>query len=247
MDNRDTLRDERLTRVDIFGDDNHADWPATSATATRFASIKTIRQAIAKALLDQGRLPVGKSTVLDALWADFINITRTARAIARDLPGFAAPYLLPGDDTERAIKLHADALLNLLEDNLKPVADGGDTPEQLATKAALRQRFIDYFLPVDFVAHLRADRDLLDQKNKDKISGNDEGNQATGEIEVQLQKGNDEVAHITAALQNLYARDPAKLRSWLAASKVERSPKKKKDGGTNNINSSGPATPGTNP
>ncbi len=32
-------------------------------------------------------------------------------------------------------------------------------------------------------------------------------------------------------MQNLYRSNPAKLHAWLAASRVERSPKRKKDDG----------------
>ena len=32
-------------------------------------------------------------------------------------------------------------------------------------------------------------------------------------------------------MQNLYRRNPAKLHAWLAASRVERSPKRNKDDG----------------
>ena len=231
MDNRDDLREQRLTRVDTFGQDNASDWSGNATVTARFANISRILRDLAAEKVRQLRLPVGKSTLLDALWSDFKNIARTGRAIDQDEPGFAAPYVLPGDNTERAIKLHADALLQILEDNTGPVADGGDTPEQLAAKAALRQRFIGYFMPADFVDDLRNDRDALDDKNVAKIEDNNAGNEATSQIEVLLKEGNAEVTHISAALQNLYARDTAKLHSWLAAARVQRAPKKKKPDG----------------
>ena len=86
-------------------------------------------------------------------------------------PPIGSPTIPP----RAAIKTHADALLKLLEDSNASAADGGDTPGQKTAKAALRAKFVKYFIPADFVEDLRADRDAIDEKNKAKSAGNLEG------------------------------------------------------------------------
>jgi hypothetical protein len=114
---------------------------------------------------------------VDALFADFKDIARTSRAIAIEEPGFSsAAFRFPADYTEATATTHADSLLTLLEDN---TAAGGDTPAQLAAKAALRVQFIAFELPADFVVDLRTDRDALDGSNSGKHSDNFEGVEST--------------------------------------------------------------------
>lgn len=228
MNDRDLLRQQRLERVQTFGIENQADWPADSAPVARYAKVSRILRGLVAARLGQQRLPVSKQTLLDALWLDFKNIARTARAVTLDEPGFAAAYRLPDDATESSIVTHADALLKRLEDNNAPVADGGDTPAQKTAKATLRAKFVRYLMPADFVTHLRADFDALDAKNQDKTADNLEGVESTKDINTLLEAGAKEILHLDAMMQNLYARDPGKLRAWHAASRVERSPRRGK-------------------
>ena len=115
-----------------------------------------------------------------------------------------------------------------------PVSSGvvedtaGDTPAQLAEKAARRAKFIRKLIPADFVEDLRADRDAIDGKNAAATADNLEGLESTEEIEALLLQGGKEVTALDAMMHNLYSRNPAKLHAWLAASRVERSPKRKK-------------------
>jgi hypothetical protein len=222
MNDRDILRTERLQRVSTFGTENKADWPADSAAATSYAKVTTILGSLDDAKVGQLRLPASKQTLLDALWLDFKDIARTARGIAVDEAGFAAPYRVPADATETTIKTHADALLALLEDATT------DTADQKTAKATLRKKFTDRFIPADFVEDLRADRDAIDTKNNEKTSGNLKGVESTKDIDTLLEDGGKEVLRLDPMMQNLYGRDPGKLQAWLAASRVERRSSKKK-------------------
>ena len=134
MDDRDLLREQRAERVDTFGTTNEPDWTANVKATGHYANITRILDDLRDAKLKQLRVPVGKTTILDALWLDFKNVARTSRAIDQDEPGFAAPYRLPDVPTELNIKTHADNLLNLLEDNNAPVADGGRSEERRVGK-----------------------------------------------------------------------------------------------------------------
>ncbi|MES2440922.1 MAG: hypothetical protein V4584_17790 [Verrucomicrobiota bacterium] len=225
MNDRDILRHERLDRVSTFGIENHADLPAGSEAIARFANVATLSGKLDGFKVGQLRGPASLQTLLDAAWSDFKDIARTARAIDLDEPGFAAFYRLPGEPTASNIKTHADSLLARLEDA------PADTPAQLAEKAALRAKFIGKLIPADFVEDLRADRDAIDGKNLANTAGNLKGLESTESISVLLLEGTQEVTRLDAMMQNLYRRNPAKLHAWLAASRVERSPKRKKDDG----------------
>ena len=129
---------------------------------------------------------------------------------------------LPSEPTASNIKTHADSLLTRLED--APT----DTPAQLCEKATLRAQFTSKLIPTDFVQDLRADRDVIDGKNLTNTADNLQGLESTESISVLLLEATQEVTRLDAMMQNLYRRHPAKLHAWLAASRVERSPKRNK-------------------
>ena len=220
-------RADRVINVQTFGTENAADLPAGSRPTELFAELGTLLPDLIEARVGQLRDPVAKQAIIDELIADFAAIARTARAIAHDHPDFsAAPYARPEKITEVPTATHADALLALLEDNPKPVADGGDTPAQKAAKAALRAKFIAYLIPADFVTDLRADRDALTARNTVKAADKLEGVENTSAIETLLAKAQTLIDRLDAAMRNLYARNPDKLAAWKSATHVERAAKK---------------------
>jgi hypothetical protein len=167
-----------------------------------------------------------QQAVLEALFADFKDIARTARAIALDEPDFpAADFRHPADYTETAATTQADALLAHLEDQPE------DTTEKTAAKAALRAKFIAYEIPADFVEDLRADRDALDTCNAEKHSDRLEGVQSTASIDTLLSQAQQIITRLDAAVQNKYRQAPDKLAAWKSASHTERAPRKSKPAG----------------
>ena len=149
MNDRDQRRYDRLTRVQTFGRDNAADFPADSKARTHFTNIDGFISRLEQAKAGQTSARVSKQTLLDALALDLQNIARTARAIELNEAGFAAPYRLPDSLTERALTTHADAVLQLLEDQT------GESAAAKKARGTLRERFIAYELPEDFVDDLR--------------------------------------------------------------------------------------------
>ena len=227
MDDNNIRRFNRVTRVKTFGEIYAADFAPGSKATSLFLELHPIVTRLNEATVGQLRTPVGKSELIAALSLDFKDIARTARAIKIDQPGFDdSAYRHPATSVEKPVTTHADSLLKRLKDNTAPVADGGDTPAQLAEKAALRANFIAYELPADFVEDLRADRDAIDGKNLATTADNLEGLESTESISVLLIEGGKEVTRLDAMMQNLYRRNPAKLHAWLAASRVERAAKK---------------------
>lgn len=228
MNDRDQRRYERALRVQTFGKENVADFAPTSKVPGFIARLDKLIADLNQAKAGQNPNHITKETLLDALNEDFGNISRTAQAIALDEPGFATPYLLPENPAESARLTHADSLLKLLEDNNKPISEGGDTPEQKAAKAALRAKFISYDLPDDFVEDLRSDTDAIHFVNKQNRSGAQGGVENTAAIGVLLGQCADVVQHLDAAMHNKYQRKPERLRAWQSASRVERAPQRKK-------------------
>jgi hypothetical protein len=228
MNDRDQRRYDRLTRVQTFGRDHAADFAPTSKAKTHFANLDRHLTALDAAKAGQSPARVSKETLLDALTLDFKNIARTARSIALTENGFAVPYRIPDNPAEAALATHADALLTLLEDNNKPVAEGGDTPEQKAAKAALRARFIAYEMPADFVEDLRAAREALRTANQHNQGETQEGAGNTALIGPLLLQAANDVQELDAIMNNKYAREPENLRAWQSASRVERAPQREK-------------------
>lgn len=229
MNDRDILRYDRATRVQTFGKENAADFTAGSLALEHFGNIDQLLPQIDDAKAGQKPARITKATLLDALNLDFKQIAKTARSIEAKSgeTGFATPYAIPVL-TELLTGTHADNLLRRLEDNDAPVADGGDSAEEKAAKAALRARFIAYELPEDFVADLRADRDALTAANSHNQGENQGGQENTALISQLLTQTALEVDQLDTLMSNKYARQPEKLHVWDRASRVERGPAKKK-------------------
>lgn len=177
--------------------------------------------------LDQakaGQVParVSKQTLLDALSLDFQNIARTARAIELNENGFAAPYRIPDSPAEHVLLTHADALLQILEDQ------PADSAAIKTAKAALRARFIVCELPADFVADLRAARQAVTDANQHNQGRTQDGVENTELIGQLLGQAGNEVIELDAIVNNKYMRQPEKLRAWQSASRVERAPQREK-------------------
>lgn len=222
MNDRDQRRYDRLTRVQTFGRDNAADFPADSKARTHFTNIDGFISRLEQAKAGQTSARVSKQTLLDALVLDLQNIARTARAIELNEAGFAAPYRLPDSLTERALTTHADAVLQLLEDQT------GESAAAKKARGTLRERFIAYELPEDFVDDLRASRQAVteaNQHNQGEVQAGVENTELIGQL---LGQAGDDVIELDAIVHNKFARQPEKLRAWQSASRVERAPQREK-------------------
>ncbi len=220
MNDRDVRRYDRGTRVQTFGRQNAGDYAAGSKAKTHFTNVDDLLKELDDAKAGQAPNRVSKETLLDALSLDLQNISRTARRIEAKENGFAAPYRIPDNTSESAVTTHADSVLKRLEDQAT------DAAAVKTAKAALRARFLEYEMPADFVAHLRADRDAITEANKlnqGEVQGGVENTELIGQL---LGKLNDEIAEIDAINHNKYARQPEKMRAWLSASHLERTAKK---------------------
>ncbi len=212
MNDRDLRRSDRATRVQTFGLDNAAGFLPGTKAAGFFTDLGGILAELIKARVGQIRTPVAKQTLLDALFADFKDIARTARAIALDEPAFpSAAFRFPADYSEATATTHAEALLELLEG---------------AENSALRAKFIAFEISPGFVEDLRADLQAIRDINSGKTSDNLEGVENTAAIDTLLGQAQGIITRLDAIMQNKYNNNPDKLTAWKSASHVERAAKK---------------------
>jgi hypothetical protein len=214
---------DRASRVQTFGIQNTADFAAGSKAQTHFTNIDTLLGKLDQAKAGQIPARAGKAVLFQALDLDLVNLARTARQIEKTENGFAAPFRLPDNTSDTALLIHTDAVLAVLED--QPADDAATKAE----KAAVRARFIEYEMPADFVAHLRADRDAITDAGKHNEGENLDGVKNTRLIDELLKQINGEVAELDAIMHNKYTGQPEKLAAWISASHVERDPRHKKD------------------
>ncbi len=224
MEDRDERRFDRGTRVQTFVEENSADFSGNQIVAEELGKLDGYIDDINAARVGQTPNRVSKSTLRDALKLDLQNVARTARSIElRDNEnGFATCYRLPNVPTEKAVTTLADAVLARLEDQEK------DSAATKTAKTALRARFTSYGLPADFVAHIRTDRNAITEATKHNQTENFDGVENTQLISELLEKVSETVMHLDAVARNVYSRQPEKLKAWLSASHVERTPQREK-------------------
>ncbi len=223
MNDRDQLREDRLTRIQTFGRENTADFAEGSKSKALFTRIDKHLADLSLAKIGQIPGRASKATLLDALWLDFKAIARTARSIGpTDLGGSTADYAMPDDFTEAKIKTHATKLLRLLETR------GDQSEDETQATNALAAHFIAWEIAADFVADLRADYDALLAATQHNQAENQEGIENTEAITQLLLAAGQDVEALDTLIQNKYARQPEKLHVWQTASRIHRAPQRAK-------------------
>lgn len=223
MNDKNVRHEDRANRVQTFGIENTADFATGGKAQAHFTNLTGLLTQLSQAKAGQRPARASKATLFDALGIDLANLSRTARQIEKQENGFAAPFRLPDNTSDAAILNHTDAVLAVLEDQ------PGDGATTQAEKAALRTRFIEYELPADFVAHLRADRDAIADAAKHNQGENLDGVENTALINQLIQQLNAEVTELDTIMHNKYVGQPEKLAAWISASHVERAPRHKKN------------------
>jgi hypothetical protein len=211
MNDRETRRYDMFGRVQTFGLDRAADFAAGSKAKGHFTALTQIIQdlAVERAKQSGGRA-TAKEVLVEALRLDLRDITRTARAIDREEPGFADKFRAPVSDNPRAVLTAAAAMLQELE------------------KPGVPAKFIAYELPADFVQDLKDDLAAIAAADTAMESDDQEGVASTAGVGRLIKAGTGEVAHLDAIIRNKYSRKVEPLRAWESASHVERAPKREK-------------------
>ena len=155
---------------------------------------------------------VQKDFALAELRAWMSGINRTARALAVDNPSVAELFRIPHNNNEQMILSAARAFLT----NATPI----------------KQQFIDFGMPANFLTELEADitayADALTQKNE----ALDERVGATASVGATVRETLQAVRRLRGIVPNLFAGNAAKLAEWKSASHVEKLPRAASNGGT---------------
>ncbi len=195
-----------------FGADNAADFKAGSAGANNFAAVGAAatemeQSGAVQASGASGQMTMQKGLAIAQLREDLRAINRTARALAVDDADIGALFRMPSGNNEQNLLAVARSFLT------------GATP--------LKDRFVEFGLPDDFLEDLQADINAFEQAVSGKGASTGEKISATASIGDAVQNGLEALRRLRAVVPNKYRDNPTKLAAWTSASHVERAAKKK--------------------
>jgi hypothetical protein len=181
---------------DVFARECFTRLRAATATLEQFAQTKYSGKNAAR----EGRTV--KSARREALMDDLRAINRTARALARRLPGVNEKFKLPYGASDLVFLSAARAV----------VADA----EPLVAE------FVKYSLPTDFLDDLRADIAAFEAALNDHDTASKSVADTNRVIDQGIADGMEAVRDLDALIRNKYRRDARVLGAWETASHVER-------------------------
>lgn len=214
MDQRETRRFEMLQRVRDFGAANAMTFPAATFGGQLFASVNAaITELQGHAARQVSGTPRETTTTKAVarlnLEEDLAVISRTARAIALDTPGLEDKFRLPFRIGDLALVSAARAFL--------------------ADAVPLKQEFVKYALPEDFLEDLEADIIAFETAIATKNSALSTRISATASIDEAMANGMRAVRQLRAVVRNRFRNDVAKLAAWASASHIERADKRRSE------------------
>jgi hypothetical protein len=215
MEDNDRREFDRLVRVREYCAERAGAFPAGSRGAQLFAALTAlITELEAKAASQSAGLTsartgtMSKAAARAALLEDVEAMRLTARAIALDNPDFANNFRLPpGRLTDQQLLATARAFA--------------------AAAASVKDEFIKYELPADFLEDLNADIENFERAVVVQSRSTDAHVAATEAIDEGLERGGDLVRQLDAVVRNKFRGDRAMLAAWTSASHVERAPRRK--------------------
>ncbi len=207
-----------FVRVRDFGAESADDFPANSAGGESFALVGEAADEMEQSGATQisgasGQATMRKGLALAELREDVRAINRTARALAVDNHDIGELFRMPRGNNEQNLLAAARAFLT------------DATP--------LKNQFIEFGLPADFLEDLQADTAAFEQSVGNKGAAASEKISATALIDDAVDKGLQGLRRLRAIVMNKYRNNPAKLAAWTSASHVERAARKKSPEGNN--------------
>jgi hypothetical protein len=205
MNDREFRRYDMFQRVLTFGRDHAAEFPPASRV---FAHTTALQQVVlelegAKASQIRGRT-TAREVLLDALRLDLQNVTRTARAIEQDEPGFADRFRLTDTPGHSSLLTAAAAM----------IAELG--------KPGVAEKFAAHELPGDLAKAISDDVAAIHAAKTQETSQGALAVSSTAAIGERIRAGMKEVTYLDAIMHNKYARNAETLRAWSSVSHVER-------------------------
>jgi hypothetical protein len=215
MDDQERRKFQMFTRVEAFGTAHNQDFAANSLGKQLFAQLSTMvgqleshasSETSGRGLARQGTTT--RSSAREELRSDLEAISRTARAMADDVPGIGDKFRVPRNNNDQQLLAAARAF---------------------ATDAApLEAQFIAHELPADFLQDLQDDVAALEAAISGQSSGVGDHVAARAEIDATIDQGGVTVRKLDAIVRNKYANNPGALAEWQSASHTERAPKRSK-------------------
>ena len=211
MTDRQNATNQAFERIQSFGKTHATDFPTGSRGAASLTiignSVAGLKNSSAQPGTSASPATEQKVEVIDSLREDLKAIARTARAIeeADGGPGFATPYTLPRDRSNRDLIAAARSFLITFEKD-----------------AALAAHFIAYEIPDNFVADLRSDLADFDAATSDQAEDRSEGVGDTTSTREHFKLGKAALLQLSAIAQNKYRTQPALLAAWRTAAHIDR-------------------------
>lgn len=214
MDNLERRQTEMLIRVDNFGKENAADFPAESVGGKAF---KTVSEAVEK-LNELGTIrssaadtklsgTAQRRMAREELYQDLMAISATARALALDKAEYTDKFRMPRSNLNDRTML--------------------ETARAFASDAAsLKADFQSYGLPEDFLEDLNADIANFEKAAEHQDAAHRERTGANASIEDIIEDAMIARRKLQVVVPNTYRGNSGKLADWASASHVERPARK---------------------
>lgn len=205
------VRNDMFIRVNTFGEDNAADFPAASIGAVQFAEIAAVVALIAELSTDQtegfgdARFAIaGKGSARETLRDVISEISRTSRSMVYEIPDIDTLFRMPRNRNDAELLAAARAFYRESE--------------------AYEARFIAYGLPADFRDALNDAADAFESSLGEPGTAIDSHVEATAELEATVRRGMIARRILDGVVKNKYRADVGKLAAWTSASHIERLP-----------------------
>jgi hypothetical protein len=213
MNDRERNRYETFLRMRQFGLDNTGDFPAGTIAAAQFNEISEVIElvenyAAGQAVgFSQARFAyAAKDTARENLRDVCSELVRTARVMAYQHPGVDTMFRLPVNRSD--MNLISIARAFLLEGEHYEAA------------------FVEYGLPVDFLAQLEAEINAFEAALAPTGEALSVQVEATAQAGATIRRGMVARRILDGIVRNRYRGNVGKLAAWTSASHIEREPRR---------------------
>lgn len=213
MNDHENRRLQMFARARDFGVAHSRDFSDDSIGKALFTTLTTtiseIENLAASEVSGKGQArqsTITRSLAREVLREDLEAISRTADAMAKDLPGLDGKFVLP--------PFNDQLLLNAAR-------------AFVADASPLRAQFVAHELAADFLDNLNADIEAMETAISKQAGGVGDHVEAGANIDDAIGRGFDTVRKLDVIVQNKYTHDPGALAEWASASHTERAPQSK--------------------
>jgi len=206
---------QKFVRCQDFGNAHATDFAAGSLAAQTWAALGGVVAEIdghstneVSARGDARQGTESRAQGRAALREDLEAIRRTARVMARDVPGINEKFRVPRNNNDQELLNAARAFL--------------------ADATPLKAQFIAHEMPADFLEDLQAGIDAIQAAISNQSSGVGSHVAAGAALDDAFARGLELVRTLDVIVRNKYANNAAVLAAWTSASHTERSPRRSK-------------------